>query len=154
MGDAKRRKQLDPDFGVVSSPKFPEQSVIVMSEPDPAIVKTDVRLATGQSCSVCMGRIFELSKSPNVSALLKRNSHLGLVVDRYYSPVEISFEEVFLKGFAFFAPPYSNVRIGHIWIETQGVSPGQVNKIAKDCGRAIAAMLQARIKGGAKFSFR
>jgi hypothetical protein len=154
MGDAKRRKQLDPDFGVVSSSEAHHSSFIVMSEPDPVIVKTTVRLTTGQSCSVSLGRIFELSQSPNVSALVRRNAQPGLVVDRYYSPVEISFEEVFLQGFAFFAPPYSNVRIGHLWIEVRGISPSQVNKIAKDCGRAIAAMLQARIKGGAKFSFR
>jgi hypothetical protein len=70
-----------------------------------------------------------------------------------YSPVEISFEEVFLQGFAFFAPPYSDVRVGHLWVKVRGVSPSQVNKIAKDCGKAIAAMLQARIKRGAKFSF-
>jgi hypothetical protein len=61
MGDAKRRKQLDPDFGVVSSLEAHRSSRIVMSEPDPVIVKTTVRLTTGQSCSVSLGRIFELS---------------------------------------------------------------------------------------------
>jgi hypothetical protein len=153
MGDAKRRKQIDPNFGVVSSSEAHYDSVIVMSEPDPVTVTTDVKLTTGQSCSVCMGRIFELSQSPGVSDLVRRNPAPGLVVDRYYSPVEISFEEVFLRGFAFFAPPYSNVRVGHLWIEVRGISPSQVNRIAKDCRVAIAAMLQARIKNGAKFSF-
>jgi hypothetical protein len=33
MGDAKRRKQLDPSFGVVSSSEAHYDSVIVMSEP-------------------------------------------------------------------------------------------------------------------------
>lgn len=154
MGDAKRRKQLDPDFGTLSSSKLPYDAVIVMSEPDPEIIKTNIRLTTGQSCSICMGRIFELAQSPNVIALLKRNSPPGLVVDRYYSPVEISFEQVMLKGLAFFAPPYSNVRIGHLWTESHGASPKQINEIAKDCGRAIAEMLKARIKSGAKFYFR
>jgi hypothetical protein len=152
MGDAKRRKQLDPSFGVVSSSEAHYDSAIVMSEPDPVLVKTTVRLTTGQPCSVSLGRIFELSQSPNVSDLVRRNPHPGLVVDRYYSPVQISFGEVFLQGFAFFAPPYSNVRVGHLWIEVRGISPSQVNRIAKDCRVAIAAMLQARIKGGAKFS--
>lgn len=92
-------------------------------------------------------------KGDRCSKCVKRNPAPGLIVDRYYSPVEISFEEVFLRGFAFFAPPYSNVRVGHLWIEVRGISPSQVNKIAKDCRVAIAAMLQARIKNGAKFSF-
>ena len=79
-------------------------------------MNNDIISTTVDGFTIKIGRIFELKDSPNIRKLAKLGN---MKTDQWYCPMEI-FHASGKHGQAlvFFAPPYNNVSIGFVWVES------------------------------------
>ncbi|NEP57790.1 MAG: hypothetical protein F6K31_12330 [Symploca sp. SIO2G7] len=151
MGEAKRRKALDPNYGKPSAKtnlQAPPSVIPVAKNPEDNLLGTTVESSEFGSIKVLLGEVFLLKDAPEILRLAKKCDK-QIEYDKWYSPVVFENSSgQSAQGILFYAPPYNNVRIGIIWVKTSWEN-SVLLKLDKLAREVIPNLIRVRITEGA-----
>jgi hypothetical protein len=89
--------------------------------------------------TVSLGKLFSLKDSPNVCAIAAKAQKQGVKIDRWYSPFCVDSQGHSLSALVFYAPPYTNVNMGFIWIDVS-CNVSTIRAIEAPLGKVLASL--------------
>lgn len=157
MGEAKRRKLLDPSFGKsvrgVRDSQLGLPTFVFVGDMNAEVVHFELVADEKKLALVSVDRLIALAGPDPLKQsflqLLRSLSEPGLIIGRWMSAVEVKSHlesgPASLKGVAIFAPPYSDVHVSLVWLQECGFSQKTADLIAQACLKPIAAIAKPRI---------
>ena len=114
---------------------------------------SDIISTTVDGFTIKIGQISELKDAPNIRKL----GELGnMKIDEWYCPMEV-FHDSGKHGQAlvFFAPPYNNVNIGFVWVESNWNQSEVLSKAVDEPIReGLNALVMVRHRAGSFANLR